>query len=67
MEEAVEWLKRCPNPGPGEWVIEARPVFETADFGEAADTGAAGNAAARRQNRGTGQALKRRSRWHMPC
>jgi hypothetical protein len=34
MEEAIEWLKRCPNPGPGEWVIEARPVFETADFGE---------------------------------
>jgi hypothetical protein len=32
MEEAVEWLKRCPNPGPGEWVIEARPVFETANF-----------------------------------
>jgi len=28
MEEAVEWLKRCPNPGPGEWVIEARPVSE---------------------------------------
>jgi hypothetical protein len=35
MEEAVEWLKRCPNPGPGEWVIEARPVFEAEDFGEA--------------------------------
>lgn len=35
MEEAVEWLKRCPNPGPGEWVIEARPVFETAGFGQA--------------------------------
>jgi hypothetical protein len=35
MEEAMEWLKRCPNPGPGEWVIEARPVFEAADFGEA--------------------------------
>lgn len=34
MEEAIEWLKRCPNPGPGEWVIEARPVFEVADFGE---------------------------------
>jgi hypothetical protein len=32
MEEAVEWLRRCPNPGPGEWVIEARPVFEAADF-----------------------------------
>ena len=28
MEEAVEWLKRCPNPGPGEWVIEVRPVFD---------------------------------------
>jgi hypothetical protein len=36
MEEAVEWLKRCPNPGPGEWVIEARPVFDLADFGDAA-------------------------------
>ena len=36
MEEAVEWLKRCPNPGPGEWVIEARPVFEAADFRNAA-------------------------------
>lgn len=36
MEEAVEWLKRCPNPGPGEWVIEARPVFEAADFCNAA-------------------------------
>lgn len=36
MEEAVEWLKRCPNPGPGEWVIEARPVFEMADFCDAA-------------------------------
>lgn len=36
MEEAVEWLKRCPTPGPGEWVIEARPVFETADFCDAA-------------------------------
>jgi hypothetical protein len=35
MEEAVEWLRLCPNPGPGEWVIEARPVFETADFDEA--------------------------------
>jgi hypothetical protein len=36
MEEALEWLKRCPNPGPGEWVIEVRPVFETADFCDAA-------------------------------
>ena len=34
MEEAVEWLKRCPNPTPGESEIEIRPVFEACDFGE---------------------------------
>jgi len=34
MEEAVEWLKRCPNPGCGDSEIEIRPVFETEDFGE---------------------------------
>src|SRR5215831_10120639 len=34
MEEAVEWLKRCPNPMPGESEVEIRPVFELADFGE---------------------------------
>src|SRR5580692_8673770 len=28
IDEAVEWLKRCPNPHPGESVIEIRPVFE---------------------------------------
>ena len=33
IDEAVEWLKRCPNPGPGESVIEIRPVFEPEDFG----------------------------------
>ncbi len=33
IDEAVEWLKRCPNPGPGETVIEIRPVFEPEDFG----------------------------------
>src|ERR1700676_1776267 len=32
-DEAIEWLKRCPNPGPGESVIEIRPVFEAEDFG----------------------------------
>ena len=34
FEEAVEWIKRCPNPHeePGE--IEIRPVFEADDFGE---------------------------------
>ena len=34
MEEAVEWLKRCPNPMPGESDVEIRPFFEAADFGE---------------------------------
>jgi hypothetical protein len=35
IDEAVEWLKRCPNPCPGESVIEIRPVFEPEDFGAA--------------------------------
>jgi hypothetical protein len=34
MAEAVEWVKRCPNPMPGPSEIEIRPVFEAADFGE---------------------------------
>ena len=34
MEEAVEWLKRCPNPMPDESEVEIRPVYEAADFGE---------------------------------
>ncbi len=34
MDEAVEWLKRCPNPMPGESEVEIRPIFEAADFGE---------------------------------
>ena len=33
MEEAVEWLKRCPNPCEGESEIEIRQVFEADDFG----------------------------------
>lgn len=35
MDEAVAWVKRCPNPMPGESEIEIRPIFEPADFGEA--------------------------------
>ncbi len=35
MAEAVEWVKRCPNPMPGRSEIEIRPVFEAADFGDA--------------------------------
>jgi hypothetical protein len=34
-EEAIEWVKRCPNPMEGESVIEIRQVFEADDFGEA--------------------------------
>ena len=32
-EEAIEWVKRCPNPMPGESEIEIRQVFEAEDFG----------------------------------
>lgn len=34
MEEAIEWVKRCPNPMDGESEIEIRQVFEADDFGE---------------------------------
>jgi hypothetical protein len=33
MEEAIEWVRRCPNPMPGDSEIEIRPVFEAEDFG----------------------------------
>ena len=33
MEEAVEWVRRCPNPMEGDSEIEIRPVFEADDFG----------------------------------
>jgi hypothetical protein len=32
-EEAIEWVKRCPNPLNGESEIEIRQVFEASDFG----------------------------------
>ena len=34
-EEAIEWVKRCPNPLSGETEIEIRQVFEASDFGPA--------------------------------
>src|SRR3990167_2187217 len=34
-QEAIEWVKRCPNPMPGESEIEIRQVFEAEDFGAA--------------------------------
>jgi hypothetical protein len=33
MEEAIEWVKRCPNPTGGESEIEIRRIFEADDFG----------------------------------
>ena len=33
MDEAIEWVKRCPNPMEGESTIEIRQVFEAEDFG----------------------------------
>ncbi len=40
-QEAVDWVKRCPNPMPGsaECEIEIRPVYETEDFAAADPTG----------------------------
>ena len=35
MEEAIEWVKRCPNPMNDDSVIEIRPVFDLEDFGPA--------------------------------
>ena len=34
LEEAVEWVKRCPNPMSGPSEIEIRQIFEADDFGE---------------------------------
>jgi hypothetical protein len=35
MDEAIEWVRRCPNPHEETCEIEIRPVFEADDFGEA--------------------------------
>ena len=54
-EEAIEWLKRCPNPMPGDSEIELRQVFEADDFGAAltpelrAQEGRLRNASARKK------------------
>ena len=32
LEEAIEWVKRCPNPMPGPSVIEMREFYEMEDF-----------------------------------
>ena len=32
IEEAVEWVKRCPNPMPGDSAIEIRPIYSAEEF-----------------------------------
>jgi hypothetical protein len=34
IDEAIEWVKRCPNPMPGPSEIEIRPIYDLTDFGE---------------------------------
>jgi len=35
LQEAIDWIKRCPNPMEGDSDIEIRQIFESEDFGEA--------------------------------
>jgi hypothetical protein len=35
MDEAIDWVRRCPNPMTSDSEIEIRPFYEAADFGEA--------------------------------
>ena len=35
LHEAIEWVKRCPNPMPGDSEIEVRQIFAAEDFGDA--------------------------------
>ena len=43
MDEAVAWVKRCPNPMPGPSEIEIRPLYEMADLQRDADAGRQGD------------------------
>src|ERR1700736_32153 len=43
MDEAVAWVKRCPNPMPGPSEIEIRPLYEMADLRRESDAGSHGN------------------------
>jgi hypothetical protein len=35
LQEAIDWVKRCPNPMPGDSEIEIRQIFSAEDFGDA--------------------------------
>ncbi len=43
MDEAVAWVKRCPNPMPGPSVIEIRPLYEMADWEQEFGSAGPGN------------------------
>jgi hypothetical protein len=43
MDEAVAWVKRCPNPMRGPSEIEIRPLYEMADLRQDSDAGSHGN------------------------
>jgi hypothetical protein len=43
MDQAVAWVKRCPNPMPGPSEIEIRPLYEMADLRPESDAGGHGN------------------------
>jgi len=44
MDEAIEWVKRCPNPMLGPSEVEIRPLYEPADFVEALSPESGGSA-----------------------
>jgi hypothetical protein len=52
MDEAVAWVKRCPNPMPGPSEIEIRPLYEMEDFAEALSAEAETVHAANRERMG---------------
>ncbi|MDE1566985.1 YciI family protein [Aquabacter sediminis] len=52
MEEAVAWVKRCPNPMPGPSEIEIRPLYEMDDFAEVATPEVAASEARLREKLG---------------
>jgi hypothetical protein len=39
MQEAIDWVRRCPNPMPGDSEIEIRPLYEAEDFAPVDPTG----------------------------
>jgi hypothetical protein len=64
MEEAVEWVKRCPNPMPGsEAEIEIRPLYEADDFAAADQRASSGRRSASSARRSS---LAQAERGHDP-